>query len=104
MINYKIAFKELPWQSLFRGIRYKQYSNNGKVVRLIEISQELKHLEWCTKGHIGYVITGQLEIKFEKTIFVYHAGDGLFIPPGEEHKHIPKAISETVTLIVIEDE
>ena len=58
---------------------------------------------WCEKGHIGYVLEGQLEITFENERLVYNPGDGIFIPSGKEHKHSGRVLSEVVRVIFVED-
>jgi ethanolamine utilization protein EutQ (cupin superfamily) len=42
--------------------------------------------DWCTKGHIGYVIEGCLSIDFNGKQMNFKAGDGIFIKEGNKHK------------------
>jgi quercetin dioxygenase-like cupin family protein len=49
------------------------------------------------------MLEGEMEIEFDDRVVVFRAGDGIFIPPGEKHRHRPKAISETVRVIFVED-
>ena len=44
-----------------------------------------------------------MEIDFSGTIVEFEAGDGIFIPPGEEHKHKARALTDIAQLILIED-
>jgi hypothetical protein len=43
-----------------------------------------------------------LEVKFENETVVFNEGDGVLIPDGDKHKHIPRAITDTVQLLSIE--
>ena len=102
MVQYKIDFESLPWESPAPGVKHKVYQHDGVQLRLLEFGRELEHPDWCTKGHIGYVLDGELEVTFADKVCQFVKGDGLFIPPGVEHKHIPKPITETVTLVLVE--
>ncbi|MBM3325043.1 MAG: cupin domain-containing protein [Calditrichaeota bacterium] len=55
------------------------------------------------KGHIGCVLDGELEINFSGELITFKAGDGVFIPAGEEGKHMARALTDTATLLLIED-
>lgn len=103
MIHYRIDYDSMPWESQAPGIQYKVCQHDGTQLRLLQLGRELKHPDWCTKGHIGYVLNGELEITFADRPIRYKAGDGLFIPSGEEHKHKPKAVTESATLILVEE-
>ena len=39
----------------------------------------------------------------QNEIIVYKSGDGVFIPDGEEHKHKGRVLTESVTVIFVED-
>jgi quercetin dioxygenase-like cupin family protein len=57
----------------------------------------------CTKGHIGYILEGRIEIDFDGKPIVFGPGDGLFIPAGEEHRHKARVLTDTVKVILVED-
>jgi mannose-6-phosphate isomerase-like protein (cupin superfamily) len=97
----KIDFKDLHWQSHSPGARFKAYQQAGKQVRLIEFGKDFIEFNWCVKGHIGLVVEGEIEIDFNGEVVKYHAGNGLFIPPGNPHKL--KARTETATLFLVEE-
>lgn len=103
MKNYKILFENIPWESPLPGARFKAYEQGGKRLRLVEFTDKLVEPDWCQKGHVGYVLTGELEINFDGKVISYKTGDGIFIPSGEEHKHMAKVQSGTVQLVLIEE-
>ena len=103
MKQYKIDFESMPWESPVVGAKVKAYEQNGRKLRLVEFTREFAEPVWCTKGHIGYILEGQLEINFDGKIVVFGPGDGLFIPPGEKHKHIGRALTDVVKIILVED-
>ena len=54
---------------------------------------------WCENGHIGVVLEGEFEIKFDGDIVTYKSGDGVFIPSGSEHRHMGKALTDVVRVV-----
>ncbi|MHC4457649.1 MAG: cupin domain-containing protein, partial [Planctomycetota bacterium] len=59
--------------------------------------------DWCRKGHIGYILEGQMEIDFDGKVIAFGRGDGVFIPAGKEHKHKGKVLTDKVKVILVED-
>jgi len=102
-MKYKIEFENIPWESPAKGIKFKRYIQNNRAIRLVEFSNDFIESDWCSKGHIGYILNGQVEIDFNGNKIVFGPGDGLFIPEGTENKHKAKIISEKVITILIED-
>jgi quercetin dioxygenase-like cupin family protein len=100
---YSIAFAEFPWESAPSGVRFKVHKEEGRQLRLLEFGQDLAHSHWCTIGHIGYVIAGELEIEFDNEVIIFRAGDGVTIPSGQKDRHRPRAVTELVRLIFIEE-
>jgi len=102
MIRYRIDLNELHWESPMRGLRFKAFQHQGRQLRLVEYTKEME-LHWCEKGHIGYILEGQFEIRFDAEVQVYNAGDGVFIPPGPQHKHMARALTDIVRAVFVED-
>jgi len=103
MKKYLISFSQMEWQEPAPGIRFKAYIDGERKVRLLEFSEQLVAEEWCRIEHVGYVLEGHLSINFNGNIVSFRAGDGLFIPEGEEHKHKPfVAKGEKALLIMFE--
>ena len=103
MEQCRIDFESMAWESPAAGVRFKAYEQGGRKLRLAEFSKEFVEPDWCTKGHIGYILEGQMEIDFDGQAIVFGPGDGVFIPAGEEHKHKGKALTDVVRLILVED-
>lgn len=85
------------------GVRFKAYQEDNRRLRLVEFSKEFVEPDWCRKGHIGFVLDGEMEINFDGETVHFCPGDGLFIPAGEDNKHIAKVLTEVVRLILVED-
>jgi quercetin dioxygenase-like cupin family protein len=103
MEQCKIDFTSIPWETPADGVRFKAYKQNGKQVRLVEFTDEFVETDWCTKGHIVYILEGKLEVDFNGNVIVFNTGDGLFIPAGEKYKHIGKSLTKVVKMIFVED-
>jgi quercetin dioxygenase-like cupin family protein len=100
--KYKIIFDDLDWISPGDDIRFKCYEHGGFQVRLVEFGKNMAHADWCLKGHFAYIGDGILEIAFSAQSEVYQPGDAIFIPDGEEHKHRPKVLTDSVTFFTVE--
>jgi ethanolamine utilization protein EutQ (cupin superfamily) len=101
MRPYRIDFQTLPWDSPAVGVRFKAYEQNGRRLRLAEFTREFVERDWCTVGHIGFVLEGRMEIDFKGKSLTFGPGDGLFIRPGDSHK--AKVITDTAKVILVED-
>ena len=91
------------WETPAVGVRFKAYEQGGRKLRLAEFTKEFMEPDWCKKGHIGYILEGQMEIDFDGEVIVFGTGDGLFIPAGEKHKHKAKVLTDRVKMILVED-
>jgi ethanolamine utilization protein EutQ (cupin superfamily) len=102
MESYKIDFASLPWVAPIPGMRCKAHRHDGRQLRLVEYTHTMEP-HWCERGHVGYVLDGQLEIRYDEQTLVYAAGDGVFIPSGAAHRHMARVLSDTVRVIFVED-
>ena len=103
MNQYKIDFESMDWETPMAGVRFKAYEHNGRKLRLVEFFKEFIEPDWCIKGHIGYILEGQMEIDFDGTKEIFSPGDGVFIPSGKKHKHKGKVLTDKVKVILVED-
>lgn len=97
-----IDFTAMPWESPAPGLRVKQVCRGNQRIRLIEFGEDFVEADWCTTGHIGYVVEGAFEIDFSGRVVRYRAGDGLCIPPGEPTKHKANVPNGKALLFVVE--
>ncbi len=99
----RIDFDLIPWDTTIPGARAKVFTRDGRRLRLVEFTTDFVEPGWCTRGHIGYVLEGELEITFADRTERFARGDGVFIPPGEETKHKARALSEVARLVLVEE-
>jgi len=102
MLQYKVNFDKLDWETPIEGVRCKIYKHGNTQLRLVEYSKGMP-LHWCEKGHYGFILEGEFEIAFKNEILVYQAGDGVFIPEGEDHRHKARVLSDIVKVIFVEN-
>jgi len=103
MERCKINFETMQWESPAVGVRFKAYEQGSKKLRLVEFTKEFVEPDWCRKGHIGYILEGQLEIDFDGKAIPFGPGDGIFIPAGNKHKHKGRVLTDKVKAILVED-
>ena len=103
MERYRLNFESMAWELPARGARFKAYEQDGRRLRLVEFAREFVEPDWCMKGHIGYIIEGQMEIDFDGKTIVFGPGDGVFIPAGQEHRHKGRVLTDKVKAILVED-
>ena len=98
----RIDFDEIPWEAPIEGLRAKAVERDGRKLRLVEYFPEMEP-HWCDRGHCGYVLEGRFEIRFDSETVVVEEGDGIFIPPGREHRHMGRVLSDRVRVVFVED-
>jgi quercetin dioxygenase-like cupin family protein len=103
MEQYRIDFEPMLWESPADGVRFKAYEQGGRKLRLVEFGKEFVEPDWCTNGHIGYILEGQMEIDLDGVKELFGPGDGVFIPAGRQHKHKGRVLTDKVKAILVED-
>jgi hypothetical protein len=103
MDQYRIPFGELEWQNGIHGARFKAFRSGAKQLRLLEFTSEFVEPDWCEKGHIGFVVQGELEIDFRGQLVRYPEGSGVFIPAGPASGHKARSVTPAVLLFLVED-
>lgn len=103
MDPYKILFDQIEWQSSQPGARFKVARDGAKQMRLVEFTPEFIESEWCEKGHVGFVLSGELEIDFSGRVVRFPEGSALLIPAGKPHAHKARVLTPVVRLFLVED-
>lgn len=104
MHNSLLSFEKVPWETPSMGVQQKVISvDDHQKMRLVRFTEEFVEDDWCTKGHLGYIVKGEMNIAFSDSILHYKAGDGLHIKQGLPHKaQVEKG--KLVELILFESE
>jgi hypothetical protein len=99
--EYKADFAQLEWSSPMGGVRHKCVDRGDQRLRLVEYSRAMPP-HWCSRGHCGYVLEGEIEIEYETGSVTYQRGDGIMIPDGSAHSHRARAVSDRVLVVFVE--
>lgn len=102
MSNHKAEFAAQNWEMPSPGMRMKVCRQADMQTRLVEFTKDFVEPDWCLRGHVGYVLDSRIEIDFHGEVEAFGPGDGIIIPSGEEHKHKARALTKTVTLVLME--
>ncbi len=103
MDDCRIAFESLEWQSPVPGARSKSHCRGNRQFRLLELSAEFVEPDWCSKGHTGLVVRGELEIDFQGRLVRFPEGSGIVIPPGSGSAHKARSLTATALLFLVEE-
>jgi quercetin dioxygenase-like cupin family protein len=103
MERYRVDFGTLAWKGGAPGLRFQSHQEDGRQMRVVLMEKKFLEGEWCTKGHWGYVLEGEIEINFSGLMVTFRQGDGIVIPPGDEHKHMPRALTDRAKLLLFEE-
>ena len=103
MHPFKVDFESLDWQSPLPGARFKVHRDGARQLRLLEFAAEFVEPDWCTKGHVGFVLSGVLEVDFRGTVVSYPEGSGICIPAGPAGAHKARSLTAVTRLVLVED-
>jgi mannose-6-phosphate isomerase-like protein (cupin superfamily) len=103
MTKTRVDFDNLQWEAGTIGVRFKAAECEGRRIRLVELTSDDVAHDWCVKGHIGYVLEGDMELAFSDRTERLKAGDGLFIKAGHDDRHRPRVTGSKVKLVLVED-
>ena len=101
MSPHKVNFNDLDWETPMPGVRHKVMVAGGQKLRLVEYSADMEP-HWCSVGHFGHIVSGRFEIRFDNGTEIFEEGDGVVIPDGEDHRHMARALTDTVTALFVE--
>lgn len=57
-----------------------------KRVQIVEYEENASHPDWCTTGHIGFVLEGEIMYELEQSEIRVQKGKGFFLPTGTRHR------------------
>jgi mannose-6-phosphate isomerase-like protein (cupin superfamily) len=102
MTRYRHSFPDTPRTSPSSDLRKRTLELESKRLSVVEYSTEMTP-HWCDRGHLGYLVSGQLRIEFDKGDIVnYYPGDSILIPSGAEHRHVAYVIRGPVRVVYAE--
>jgi len=97
------AWDAIAWETPAPGVRTKTVVRGGKKLRLVEFGRDFVEPEWCTRGHAGLVLEGEMDLNVDGNIVKLRAGDAVMLPGGAEHRHKHHATIATTRLFLVEE-
>ena len=84
--NRRIDFGALKWQTPVPGARYKAVQQGNRRLRLLEFTKGFIEPDWCTSGHVGYVLEGILRLWIEEERYDLFPGDSIHFMATVKHR------------------
>jgi quercetin dioxygenase-like cupin family protein len=97
----RIDLESLPWEQPAEGVRAKSVDIDHRRIRFIEFAPGVTDPDWCAKAHVGYLLSGSLEIEFEDGTEVFAPGNVLAIAAGDMHR--AKVVEGPVRLFLVDE-
>ncbi len=88
MTSGAVDFPSLAWEEEGPGIRARVGGAAGSRWALVEYAPGAAREEWCTDGHRGYVLAGEIEYAFADGAppLRLRAGQGFVLAAGTGHR------------------
>lgn len=84
----QIDFAQIPWEDEAPGIRAQATTHEGSRWAVVEYAPGAHREEWCTDGHRGWVVDGDIEYEFDDGHPPLRAatGEAFRLPGGQGHR------------------
>jgi quercetin dioxygenase-like cupin family protein len=84
----KLDFDSISWADDQADIHSRAAEALGQRWAIVEYEAGAARQEWCTDGHRGYVLAGQIEYEFDdrSAPLAVEQGQGFFLAAGTGHR------------------
>jgi hypothetical protein len=84
----RLDFESLDWADDQPDIHSRARMELGQRWAIVEYEAGAAREEWCTDGHRGYVLAGQIEYEFDdgSPSLALEQGQGFFLSAGTGHR------------------
>ena len=84
----KLDFDSISWADDQADIHSRAAEALGQRWAIVEYEARAAREEWCTDGHRGYVLAGQIEYEFDdgSARLAVDQGQGFFLAAGTGHR------------------
>ena len=103
MDTSRVDSEAVPWTVPGPNVRFKVHREGTRQIRIVEFSEGFAEPDWCLRGHIGLVLEGVGRLQFQGSEVTLKEGDGVFLQPGDKHKHKLTVLSKVVRVVLVED-
>lgn len=104
LTDLSIDFGSAEWVEDVPGIRARETTVEGRRWAIVEYEPGARRLEWCRDGHVGLVLSGEVEYEFEdgRASLTVSRGDAFQLATGHAHRGTNRADGAT-QLFLIDD-
>jgi quercetin dioxygenase-like cupin family protein len=87
-VSGPVDFPAFPWEDEGPGVRARVARAAGSRWAVVEYAPGASRAEWCTDGHRGYVLEGEMEYAFDdgSEPLRLSAGQGFVLAAGTGHR------------------
>jgi len=64
----------------------KEISIGNTRAQIVEYEENASHPDWCTVGHVGFVLEGEIMYELDSGELRVPKGRGFFLPSGTRHR------------------
>ncbi len=84
----QIDFAQIAWEDEAPGIRAQATVHEGSRWAVVEYAPGARRVQWCTDGHRGWVVSGDIEYEFDDghPPLRAAAGEAFRLPGGQGHR------------------
>jgi hypothetical protein len=104
LVDLSVALAQIPWADDVPGIRARETLVKGRRWAVVEYAPGAMRREWCTDGHLGFVLQGSVEYEFGDggAPLVVAEGDAFTLSTGRRHRGANRAAGPS-RLFLIDD-
>jgi quercetin dioxygenase-like cupin family protein len=80
----KIPLADMEWAQGGHPLERKKAHPSG--ITLLEFAPGFEDANWCTNGHVIYVLQGRLALQLEDRVIELHSGEACVLDAGTRHR------------------
>lgn len=102
LVDELIHLSAIEWRPDVEGINVRELEVDGRRWALVQYAPGSRRPEWCEDGHLGVVLSGEIEYEFEDggRPLAARQGDAFTLSTGRGHRGRNRGAVETVLLVI----
>ena len=102
LVDELVRLSEVDWQPDAEGINVRELTVDGRRWALVRYGPATQRQEWCEDGHLGVVVSGEIEYEFEDggTPLSGRPGDAFTLSTGRGHRGRNTGTGATILLVI----
>ena len=102
LVDELVRLSEIEWRPDVEGIQVRELTVDGRRWALVQYAPGAKRQEWCEDGHLGVVLSGEIEYEFEDggNPLASRQGDAFTLSTGRGHRGYNTGPTEAVLLVI----